>query len=354
VVAAARGRMGRTKRVAGWLGLVAFGVAVAARPAAAADAPETVRVMIVTTFADEAQAWLGSRALGRAVPVPGLPAEYPEVRCGADRVCLVTVGEGHANAAASVAALVFSRVFDLRRTWWLLTGVAGIDPGRGTLGSAAWARWLVEWGLQWELDARERPRGWPTGLTGIQTRGPRQRPELRYGTELFRLDEALLRRALDLSRGVALADSAAARATRAAYPPPANRPPGVIQCDTVSADIWWSGRLLADRAEAWTRLLTAGRARYCTTQQEDNATFAALLRGDAAGLLDARRVAALRAGSNFNRPPPGGNAARNLLGFADRGGFAPALENLVRAGTPLVDAIAGNWAAWRDGVPEGP
>ena len=129
---------------------------------------------------------------------------------------------------------------------------------------------------------------------------------------------------------------------------------GVIQCDTVSADVWWSGGYLADRAEAWTRLLTYGRGRYCTTQQEDNAIFAALLRADEAGLADARRVAILRTGSNFNRPPPGVSAARNLLDFAEQGGFAPALENLVRAGMPLVAAIAGNWPAWRDGVPEGP
>jgi purine nucleoside permease len=103
---------------------------------------------------------------------------------------------------------------------------------------------------------------------------------------------------------------------------------------------------------AWTRLLTDGRGCYCTTQQEDNATYAALQRGDAAGLADARRVAVLRTGSHFDRPPRSGNSADNLLDFADQGGFAPALANLVRAATPLVDAIVGNWPAWRDGMPE--
>jgi purine nucleoside permease len=93
--------------------------------------------------------------------------------------------------------------------------------------------------------AREKPPGWPTGLTGIETRAPWQKPALQYGTEMFRLDEALLQRALALSRSVDLADSAQARVTRAAYPPPANRPPSVIQCDSLSGDIWWSGRRLA-------------------------------------------------------------------------------------------------------------
>ena len=105
----------------------------------------------------------------RSIPVPGLPDEYPAVHCGADRVCLVTVGEGHANAAASIAALAFSRWFDLRHTYWLIAGIAGINPERGTLGSAAWARYLIEWGLQW--DAREEP---PDGRDLLQTERDRQ------------------------------------------------------------------------------------------------------------------------------------------------------------------------------------
>ena len=325
-------------------------------PAAGALAsdPAPVRVMIVTTFAQEAQAWLDSRDFGPAIPVPGLPDQYPAVRCGADRVCLVTVGEGHANAAASIAALVFGRTFDLRHTWWVVTAIAGINPEVGTLGSAAWAGWLVEWGLQWELDARVKPPSWPTGLTGIETQGPWQKPGTRYGTEVFRLDGRLAHRAYQLSRGVKLADSPVARKTRAAYPPPADRPPTVIRCDTLSADIWWSGEHLAQRAETWTKLLTDGRGRYCTTQQEDNAIFAALQRGDAAGLVDTGRVAVLRTGSDFDRPPPGGSSVGNLLGFADQGGFVPALQNLVLAATPLVDAITGNWPAWREGVPGPP
>jgi purine nucleoside permease len=343
-------------RAAGCLGLLLACLLrpLLVAPAAAEDAERyPVRVMIVTTFAQEAQAWEGARDFGRRVPVPGLPAAYPDVRCGRDQVCLVTVGEGHANAAASVAALLFGRRLDLRRTWWVVTGIAGINPERGTLGSAAWAEWLVEGALQWELDARIKPRSWPTGLTGIETEGPWQKPGTSYGTELFRLDGRLVRRAFELSREVKLADSAVARRTRAAYPPSASRPPEVIRCDTLSDDVWWSGQYLAQRAEAWTRLLTDGRGRYCTTQQEDNAIYAALQRGEAAGLADARRVAVLHTGSDFDRPRPGGSSADNLLDFADQGGFAPALANLVRAATPLVDAIAGNWAAWQMGVPAG-
>lgn len=337
-----------------WLGLlVVLGLGLGGvHGAAATTAPLPVRVMIVAAFGLEGQAWREQRELTRAITVPGLSPEYPEIYCGADRVCQVTLGMGHANAAASIMALAFSHQFDLRRTYWLVAGIAGINPKHGTLGSAAWARYLVAWGIQWELDAREKPASWPSGFTGINTRGPDEKPPLDYRTELFRLDEALVQRAYALSRGAKLADSDAAKLARAAYPPPASLPPSVLLCDTVSADTWWSGTRLGERAEAWTRLLTDGKGRYCTTQQEDNAVYEALKRATAAGLADVRRVAVLRAGSDFDRPAPGGSAVDNMLDYAQQGGFVPALQNLVRAGNPLVSEIVRSWGAWKYGVPK--
>src|SRR5262249_51176455 len=128
------------------------------------------------------------------------------------------------------------------------------------------------------------------------------------------------------------------RAYRAQYPQPAaRRAPSVIQCDTVSGDTYWHGALLGARAAAWTQILTDGKGRYCTTQQEDNATFEALRRGAAADLIDGRRIAVLRTGSNFDRPHPGQSAYDSLK--ASSGGFRAAIANLARAGAPLVTEI---------------
>jgi len=68
-------------------------------------------------------------------------------------------------------------------------------------------------------------------------------------------------------------------------------------------------------------------------------------------LVDLRRVAVLRAGSDFDRPYPGQTAADNLLNYQAQGGFLIALQNLFIAGNPLVQTIAGNWSTWQRGVP---
>jgi purine nucleoside permease len=328
------------------------------RPQSTADTSasataQPVKVMIISMFAPEGQVWLDKLGPWKAISVPGLSPDYPDVHCNAQGVCVMTTGMGHANAAASLMALTFSDRFDLRKTYFMIAGIAGIDPARGTVGSAAWAKYLVDFGIQWELDAREKPAAWPSGYLGINTKGPSQMPPLDYKTEVFPLNPALADAAYSLSRNAVLADSPEAQAARAKFAyAPANQPPAVIQCDTLAGDTWWSGKYLGERARAWTRQLTDGKGVYCTTQQEDNATYEALKRAAAANRVDLARVADLRTGSDFDRPHAGQSAADNLLGYATQGGFGPAVENLYRAGNPLVQDIVVHWSDWRDGVPK--
>lgn len=338
--------------------LVAFVAALlVAWSAHAQPAPREIKVLVISMFEPEAAPWIEPFKLTESVPVPGLLPEHPALRCNADGVCLVVVGMGHANAAASTLAVALDPKLDLRRTWFLIAGIAGIDPAQGTTGSAAWARWLIDFGIAHEIDAREMPRGWQHGYLGIMTRQPGEKPKFEYHTEAHRLDEALLQTALRLTRDVPLADSEAARAYRAKYrKAPANQPPKVIQCDTLGGDTWWHGHRLGEHARAWTRLLSDGAATYCTTQQEDNATANALVRAAAAGRVDAKRLAVLRTGSNFDRPYPGQSAQASLLASTTggSGGFGPATENLARVGGVLVRDIVARWPLWREGVPPGP
>jgi len=326
---------------------LAGGAQAAARP---------VRVMIINMFQPEAAPWLAALAPTTEIRVPGLSADYPVVHCTADDVCQMTTGMGHANAAASTMAVLYSGLFDLRQTYFVIAGIAGIDPARATIGSVAWARYVVDSGIAHEIDAREIPRGWPDGYFGVLTESPDRVPEFAYRTEMFRLDEALLQAALKLSGTLPLEDSAELAAYRRHYPEPAARAaPSVVACDTLSSDTWWAGSRLGEHARHWTRLLTHGEGVYCTTQQEDNATLNALTRGSQSGLLTLSRVAVLRSGSDFDRPYPGQAVLASLhtqLSLKDAGRVA--VDNLVTAGLPLVRAIAGNWSQWQSGVPANP
>lgn len=315
--------------------------------------PIKPKVMLITMFAPEAQHWIERLELKQEVRVPGLSAEYPVIRCNSRDVCLLVTGMGQTNAAASTLALALSQKFDLRKSYFLVAGIAGISPKHGTLGTTAWAHYLVEFGTQWELDSRDAPKDWPTGYLGINTKGPNEKPPLDYKTEVFELNPKLQAKAYALSRGVSLSESKESAAWRLKYPmAPANQPPVVTRCDTVAGNTWFSGTRLSERAEVWTRLLTDNKGEYCTTQQEDNSTYEALLRANREGLVDVQRVAVVRAGSDFDRPEPGGGEVENLLKYADQGGFVPALENLYRTANPLVQEILKNWAAWEKGIPE--
>ncbi len=321
-------------------------------PTPAAE-PLAVKVLIVNMFSLEADPWLHALHDLREIVVPGLSADFPVVRCDPRAVCQMTTGMGHANAAASLMAVLYSGQFDLRQTYFIISGIAGIDPAHGTIGSVAWARYVVDVGIAHEIDARELPRGWTDGYFGVLTDAPGKKPRFDYRTEEFQLDEALLQRALALSKSVTLEDRETVRAYRAHYPSaPANAAPSVIQCDTLSGDTWWVGHRLGRHAREWTRLMTDGAGVYCTTQQEDNATLNALTRGAQTGLVDLKRVAVMRSGSDFDRPYPHQGALECLRSqLALDGPIQIAANNLVRAGMPVVDAIASQWEQWQHGVP---
>jgi purine nucleoside permease len=316
----------------------------------AQTAPRKPKVMIISLFKPEAEPWLNNLPLDQKIRIAGLSPDFPEISCSGQDVCLMTTGMGHTNAATSTMALVLSRQFDLSKTYFLVAGIAGIDPAMGTLGSAAWARYLVDFGLQNEIDAREKPTSWTTGYLGIHAHDPNSKPDLAYRTEVFQLNETLLQKVLQISSNATLADSDQAIQYRSHYPSaPANEPPKVIQCDTLAGDTYWHGALIGQRAHDWVSLLTDGKGSYCTTQQEDNAVYEALKRAAAEGMLDINRLAVLRVAANFDRPYPGETADASL--HTSSGGFPIACENIYRAAAPVVREIIDHWEQWESGVP---
>ena len=335
----------RVRVVAALLGAALSG------PAAADDPLLAPKVLIITMFAGEAKPWLEGGAFPRKIAVPGLTRAFPDVACSDDGLCLITTGMGYANAASSIAAIVLSRQFDLTKTYFIIAGIAGVSPALGTLGSAHWARYAVDGGLQNEIDAREIPSGWSSGYLEIGASAPGQTADQHYGDQVYRLNEDLLQAAFRLTKDVELVDSDAAKAYRAKYAEAAaTAPPQVSICDTISSDTWWFGDRLAEAMAASARLITGGAANPCTTQQEDNATLTALKRGADAGLLDFNRIAILRTAADFDREPPGEGAAVSLT--AHTGGFLPSVANAHRVAGRLARAIVDDWGTWSAGPPK--
>ena len=331
---------------------IAAALAIASPQLACAQIqPLAPKVVVITMFGGEAKPWVEGEPLTRKIAVLGLSKAFPEVSCTDGGLCVMTTGMGYANAASSISAFIYSGKFDLSKTYFLIAGIAGVDPASGTLGSAHWARYAIDGGLQNEIDARQMPAAWSTGYVAIGAGAPAQKADLRYGSEIYRLNEDLLQAAYALTKDAPLADGEAAKAYRARYgSAPAASPPAVTICDTVSSDTWWHGSKLGAAMQAWAKLVTDGGADPCTTQQEDNATLTALKRGSDAQLLDFNRVALLRTASNFDREAPGQTAVESLT--ARSGGYLPAVQNAYRVGGGLAHAIVENWDTWSGSPPK--
>ncbi|RJG43486.1 purine nucleoside permease [Mesorhizobium sp. DCY119] len=329
--------------------LAAIAALISATPQAKAETM-TPKVLVITMFGGETKPWLEGEKLDRKIAVPGFSKEYPDVACDDKGLCVMTTAMGYANAASSVSALVYSNLFDLKQSYILIAGIAGVDPDEGTLGSAHWARYAIDGGLRHDIDPRQIAADWPSGIVALGASKPGEKPKWAAGTEVYQLDEALLQKAFALSKDVELADNDDAKAYRASYPSaPGNAAPAVSICDTVSIDTYWHGSKIAEGMGAWSTMMTDGKANYCTTQMEDNASLTALRRAADAGLLNFDRIALLRTASNFDREAPNQTPAQSLS--AKSGGFGPATANAYRVGAKVAHSIIEDWDGWEKGVP---
>ncbi|KAJ6588885.1 purine nucleoside permease [Mycena capillaripes] len=308
------------------------------------------KVLIITMFDFEANVWFGIPEfdlLAQNITVPGFSPLYPNVHCTANSdVCLLTTGQAEINAASTISSLLFSRSFNLTSTYFLVAGIAGVNPKVATIGAVTFARYAVQVALQYEVDAREMPAGFATGYFPQGSTGPGQLPGWWDGTEVFEVNEDLRQLAFGYATTATLTDTDAAKTARAQYGSLTSfaagaAAPTVVLCDTATSDVFWSGNLLGAAFENTTRVFTNGTGEYCTTQQEDNATLNALMRGALFHLVDFARIIVMRSASDFDRPPPGQDTVANLVGAEP--GFNPSLLNLHLAGVKVVQGIMNEW-----------
>ncbi|HVZ83603.1 MAG TPA: purine nucleoside permease [Terracidiphilus sp.] len=346
------------------LGIIAGSAMLAAQVHAA---PIEVRVVVVTTFEvgndtgdepGELQNWIERYPLPQslAFPAGGHPLYYnPQ-----DHVLAILSGVGKAHTAASIMALGLDPRFDLTHAYWILAGIGGIDPHVASVGSAAWARHVVDGDLAYEIDGREIPADWPTGIVAYDRSTPYEQPAppavSDNGTLAYDLNAGLAAWACDLTHQVDLPDDAHLQAARAGYRGLLNaqKPPFVLLGDTLTADRFWIGTKMNGWAERWVPYWTHGEGRFATTAEEDSAYLQALTMLAQAGKVDLARVMDLRTGSDFSAPPEGVTPAELLRSEAtgNYAAYAESIENAYRVGSPVVRELARHWGRYRKAVPE--
>lgn len=274
-----------------------------------------------------------------------------------DGVMAILLGGGIPNATASIMALGLDDRFDLRDSYWLVAGIAGGDPEDLSLGSAAWARHVVDGDLLYEIDGREIPDDWPYGMVPLGGERPTDDPDDLIGgwtvdTIIYTLNEQLVNWAFSITRDTEIPDAPGMSEYRKHYDtyPVAQRPPFVTIGDTLSASTYWHGEKLNQWANDWLRLYGGKDAEFMTSNMEDSGTLTGLARLARVGRIDMDRVLVLRTASNFTMPPADKSASWSHEQPYPDGG-RPAIEAAFVVGNVVVQALLDGWDEYQHTVP---
>jgi purine nucleoside permease len=314
--------------------------------------PIPVKVVVIAMFEvgndtgdtpGELQYWVERDHLDRVYPMPDA---YHAVRMNRQGEMAILTGAGTAHAAATVMAVGLDPRFDFSKAFWIVAGIAGGNPNRISLGSAAWAHFVVDGDLGYEIDAREVPQEWSTGYIPLRKTRPFEPPAAPPDGQQFELDGALTRWAFEVSRNTPLADNEALKTARSSFEgTAANEPPFVTIGDTMSSSTFWHGKLNDAWASEWVRYFTHGKGQFTTTGMEDTGTLQSLKFLSVAGRVDWHRILVLRTVSNYDQQPRGMTAAESLAHqrIGTYSAYLPALEAAYRVGHTVVNALLGGW-----------
>lgn len=325
--------------------------------------PIPIKVVIVAMFevgADtgdqpgELQYWVERDHLDRVYP---LPAAYHAARINDQGEMAILTGQGTASAASTIMALGLDPRFDLTHAYWIVAGIAGGSPDHISLGSAAWARWVIDGDLAYEIDAREIPPDWPTGFIPLRKTRPFEPPVAPLPGQVYELNSGLAEWAYALTKNTPLADTDKLKQVRSNFDGAfAQRPPFVTLGDEVSSSTYWHGKLLDAWAAEWTRYFTNGKGEFATTAMEDTGTLQSLRFLANAGRVDWSRILVLRAVSNFDRQPRGMTAPESLSQqrIGTYSAYLPSLEAAYTVGHVVVNELLINWPKYTATLPQQP
>jgi len=330
-----------------------------AAPGSAPARPIVVKVAVIAMFepgADtgdrpgELQYWVERDHLDHVYSVPA----YHPVRMNDAGEMAILTGPGTAHAAATIMAVGLDSRFDFSHTYWMVAGIAGGSPDRVSLGSAAWARWIVDGDLGYEIDGREIPAGWTTGMLPFDKATPYEQPMTARPGQIYQLNAGLAAWAFNLTRTTPLDDTDQLRQARIHFDgAAANRAPFVTMGDEVSSSTFWHGKLMDQWADQWLRYYTNGKGTFATTAMEDTGSLQSFEFLAAAHRVDLNRVLVLRTVSNFDRQPreltaPESLASQRVGAYA---AYLPALEAAYRVGHGVVNELLTHWNQYENVIP---
>lgn len=325
----------------------------------AAAPPIPVKVVVVSMFENgaltgdkpgEMQRWVERLKMDRRFPFP--LGEY-ELRMNDAGVLAICTGGGITNAATSIMALGTDPRFDLTRAYWLIAGIAGGDPLDVSLGTAAWARHVVDGDLTYEIDAREIPADWPYGRLPLGAKKPNDKATgWTVDTIHFPLNAKLAEWAYALTKDHPIADSPGIAAFRAQFKgyPNAMRPPFVTLGDTLSSSTYIHGLHLTTWANDWVRLQAGPGANMMMSAMEDSGSLTALRRLSRDKRVDLDRVMVLRTASNYMQAPPGKETSWSTTAEYPEEGM-PAGEAAFAVGNLVVQELLRSWATYEGSPP---
>jgi purine nucleoside permease len=329
-----------------------LGVIAALAPAYARPYPIPVKVVVVAMFEvgndtgdapGELQYWVERDHLDQVYP---LPAGYHAARMNKDGELAILTGQGTAHAAATIMALGLDPRFDFSHAYWLIAGIAGATPERASLGSAVWARWVVDGDLGYEIDPREMPQDWSTGYVPLRKTRPFEPPAAPLDGQFYALNADLAQWAFDLTRDIPLGDPEALKEIRSRFDgAAAQRPPFVSLGDEISSSTYWHGKLSDAWADQWVSYFTGGKGQFVTTAMEDTGTLQSLQNLAHAGRIDWQRILVLRTVSNYDQQPRGVSAAESLAHqrVGTYSAYLPSLEAAYKVGHAVVSTLLKHW-----------
>ncbi len=336
---------------------VLFGLRLQAQTAAR---PWPIRAVIITTFeigADtgdapgEFQLWVEREHLDEVLPFPG--GVHP-LRTNHDHTVLGMVsGTTLVNATASLMALGLDPRFDLTHAYLLINGIAGVDPADASIGSAAWARFVVG-DVSRYIDPHDAPADWPYGFFPIGAHAPDPAtlpPSPIQRSNLYSLNESLAEWAYAQTKNLKLQDDPKVAAFRAEMTgfPNAQKPPFVLLGDTFASDTYWHGTTTTRWANDWVRLYTAGKGNFVMTEMEDSGYMEAVARLTDLHRIDPQRVMVLRSGSNYSQPRPGHTAVESVT--APYIGTRVAVESAWLCGSTVLHWLLTHWDSAYEHIP---